>query len=504
MDWMTLKSGSDIRGIAVGENAVLTPQVARRIGAAFAQWIALNTQKSVRDVVVSLGRDSRITGESLLEATAQGLLLAGAQALDFGLCTTPAMYMSTITEGFRADGAIMITASHHPYQLNGIKCFTRAGGLTGDEIATLIKRAKALEMDTLQGGGTLEKRSFLPVYTGLLENRIRTGLCCAQENPLPGLRIVVDAGNGAGGFFADLLSRLGVQTRGSQFLEPDGLFPNHVPNPENDEAMASVCRAVKDVGADLGVIFDADCDRVAVVDHLGHEINRNRLIALAAAILLRNQKKQTIVTDSVTSTGLSSFIQSLGGVHHRYMRGYRNVIDEAVRLEAAGIPVPLAIETSGHAALHENHYLDDGMYLATLLVMEAMQCKKEGRTLGSLICDLQEPVESTEIRIMVTAPDDRVIGERVIREVLEHAEQNDYWHIAPDNYEGIRISFDYKNHKDSVWFLLRLSVHDPVMPLNVESDLIDGVRWTLEELLPILEKIRGIDCEPVRAYLSGH
>ncbi len=339
MDWMALRSGSDIRGVAVGEYAVLTSEVAKHVGAAFVHWIACKTQKPVRDIVVSVGRDSRITGEKLLTATAQGLALAGAQAIDFGLCTTPAMYMSTITEGFESDGAVMITASHHPYQLNGIKCFVRSGGLSGNDIKELLQRAQHLDMCSLAGGGTIVQSAFIPTYADLLAEWIRKGLCTCEKQPLLGLHVVVDAGNGAGGFYEKLLSQLGAQTRGSQFLDPDGMFPNHVPNPENAEAMASVCKAVKELRADLGVIFDTDCDRVAVVDHLGHEINRNRLIALISAILLRAQKGQTIVTDSVTSSGLNAFIQALGGHHHRFKRGYRNVIDEAIRLNAPMSPV---------------------------------------------------------------------------------------------------------------------------------------------------------------------
>lgn len=120
-----------------------------------------------------------------------------------------------------------------------------------------------------------------------------------MQKPLLGLHVVVDAGNGAGGFYADMLQDLGAWIEGSQFLEPDGHFPNHIPNPENKEAMASISAAVKRVEADLGVIFDADCDRAAIVDHTGKEINRNRLIALISAILLDETPGATIVTDSL-------------------------------------------------------------------------------------------------------------------------------------------------------------------------------------------------------------
>jgi phosphomannomutase len=136
------------------------------------------------------------------------------------------------------------------------------------------------------------------------------------DQPLQGLHIVVDAGNGAGGFFVDqVLKPLGADTSGSQFLDPDGTFPNHIPNPENAEAMAAIRQAVLDHQADFGIIFDTDVDRAAAVDAAGNELNRNRLIALMAAIVLREHPGSTIVTDSITSDGLTQFIteESAGG-----------------------------------------------------------------------------------------------------------------------------------------------------------------------------------------------
>lgn len=145
------------------------------------------------------------------------------------------------------------------------------------------------------------------------------------EHPLKGFHIVVDAGNGAGGFYADkVLAALGADTSGSRYLDPDGMFPNHVPNPEDAAAMASICEAVKKNSADLGVIFDTDVDRGGAVDSKGNEINRNRLVAVAAAIALEGNDGGTVVTDSITSSGLKEFIEkNLGGKHYRYRRATR-------------------------------------------------------------------------------------------------------------------------------------------------------------------------------------
>lgn len=503
MNWLSLKSGTDVRGIAVGADATLTPEIVSAVGAAFARKLSADKGKEISDVTVSLGRDSRITGPKLMDAVADGICAAGANAVRYGLCTTPAMFMSTITPGFEPDGAIMITASHHPWNRNGLKFFTSRGGLVGNEIAALLQDAQEHGTGRADHPGTVTEQAFLPVYMDQLASRVRKGLNASEEKPLSGLHVAVDAGNGAGGFYASLMNRLGADTTGSQFLEPDGFFPHHIPNPENEEAMASLQQAVVKSGADLGVIFDADCDRAAVVDSDGKEINRNRLIALISAILLEKQPGQTIVTDSVTSSGLAAFIAAKGGEHYRFKRGYRNVIDEAIRLNREGKSCPLAIETSGHAALKENHFLDDGMYLVTVLIVHAMQMKRKGKTLGSVIAGLKEPVESLEIRMNIMDPDFRQAGQKAIDRILSHAAKDPSWHLAPDNREGVRISFDLDGQKDAGWFLLRLSVHDPVMPLNVESDVPGGVRIMISSLYDALSGTEGIDFAPLVSALSS-
>ena len=500
-DYQSLKSGTDIRGDALGEKAVLTNEVALCIGGAFITWLSERTGKRPGALTVAIGRDSRLTGPALLAACAEGMARTGAQVWDYGMCTTPAMYMSLLTEGFKADASIMVTASHHPYYRNGLKFFLPDGGVSATDISMIL----SIAANTAPVDGphpAVQKRDFLPVYKQQLMDRMRRGLDTDVACPLLGLHVVVDAGNGAGGFYEEMLREMGAWTEGSQFLEPDGHFPNHIPNPENEQAMAAISQAVVRVGADLGVIFDADCDRAAIVDAAGREINRNRLIALISAILLDKEPGATIVTDSVTSSGLAQFITEWGGVHYRYKRGYRNVIDEAVRLNAAGIDCPLAIETSGHAALRENHFLDDGMYLVTVLIVEAMRLKQEGKELSSLLDGLREPVESVELRLNITAPDFREAGRTVIERVMDHASYETDWHIAPDNREGVRINFDLDDGLQNGWFLLRLSVHDPVLPLNVESDVPGGVRTMLSKLLSVLDGIEDIDISPIRAYLS--
>ena len=491
-EWLKLRSGSDIRANA----DQLTDEFAEKIGYVFAQWLARRYGTTSDKIKIAVGHDSRCSGPRLKEALIQGMKAADSDVLDCGLCTTPAMFMVCVEESTRANGSIMITASHHPAQKNGFKFITRDGGLTAPDVQRLIEAAAQVEIpDPL-----VKEIDFLSIYSEGLKTMIHDRLNDDSVKPLLGLHVVVDAGNGAGGFYAALLEDLGAEVEGSQFLEPDGRFPNHVPNPEDPGAMEFISRAVLESRADLGVIFDTDCDRAAIVDQNGKAINRNRLIALIAAILLEENPGATFVTDSVTSSGLNQFITEWGGTHYRYKRGYRNVIDEAIRLNDEGIDCPLAIETSGHAALRENYFLDDGMYLVTRLICEAMRRKRAGQTLSSLIDELQEPVESTEIRLPITDEEDfRTAGQEVIEMILSHTLDNPEWQLAPDNREGVRISFNLDGGVNNAWFLLRLSVHDPVMPLNAESDVPGGVERMLKQLYALLKGTECLDLAPLKA-----
>lgn len=238
-------------------------------------------------------------------------------------------------------------------------------------------------------------------------------------------------------------------------------------------AVAAVCQAVARSGADLGVIFDTDVDRSAIIGQGGEPINRNALIALIASIILEEHPGSTIVTDSVTSDGLAAFIAERGGRHHRFRRGYKNVINEGIRLNALGEECWLAIETSGHAALRENHFLDDGAYLAAKLIGCAAKMKRQGKRIHEVIASLRQPKESKEIRIKLTAPDFKAYGERVLSDLKDKVAKVEGWALVQPNHEGVRVSCS--NADEDGWWLLRMSLHDPVMPLNIESNVEGGV-----------------------------
>ena len=487
IEYRKLQNGSDIRGVAMegieGQPVTLTAEAVTNIAKAFVLYLQEKFNKS--ELRLSIGRDSRLSGEALLKAAADGILAMGADLADFGLASTPSMFMSTVTKGYEYDGAIMLTASHLPWNRNGIKFFTKLGGLEKSDIAAILASAQADAFIPALERGTLAKVDFLSVYAAGLVERIRSGVNAEDYvHPLKGFRIVVDAGNGAGGFYVDkVLQPLGADATGSQFLEPDGHFPNHQPNPEDKAAMDSIAQCVLANKADMGIIFDTDVDRAGAVANDGKEINRNRLIALISAVLLEEYPGTTIVTDSITSSGLAEFIAAKGGVHHRFKRGYKNVIDESIRINKSGKDSQLAIETSGHGALKENYFLDDGAYLITKLLIKMAQLKKENRTLFSLIDSLAEPKESEEVRMNITVPEFGPYGSGVLKDLADYAAKQG-WDVAKENYEGLRVSFGAG--EGDGWFLLRMSLHDPLMPLNIESNSTGGVHLIAEKLYSFL------------------
>jgi len=499
INWQKLQNGSDIRGVALtgvaGEEVNLTPEVVAIISKAFSLWLSQQKHKPTSELTISLGRDSRLSGETLMNASLNAIASLGVKVYDFAMASTPAMFMSTITEGYKCDGAIMLTASHLPFNRNGLKFFTDKGGLEKQDITEILAIAQKREFPKIEEKGNIEKRDFMSVYANQFVTKIRESVNHPDnyETPLQGLKIIVDAGNGAGGFYATkVLLPLGADIQGSQFLNPDGNFPNHIPNPENKEAMMSISEAVINHQADFGIIFDTDVDRSAAVDSQGKELNRNKLIALISAIILKEHPQSTIVTDSITSDGLTQFIEEeLKGKHHSFKIGYKNVINEALRLNQEGVESWLAIETSGHAALKENYFLDDGAYLVTKLLIELAKLKLENKNLIDLINRLKEPVESEEFRLIITAKNFKEYGTQIIEKLTAFSASQTDWNIVPNNYEGIRISCE--NESEKGWFLLRLSLHDPVLPLNIETNIEGGVNKIASRLWTFFDQFEELN-----------
>jgi phosphomannomutase len=542
-DLMRLQNGSDIRGISLsgvdGEHPNLSADEAVKIARGFLLWLCKKTGKTPDRLTVAIGRDPRLSGKHLLLGLINGFGPYGPEVLDCGLASTPAMFMSTVFPKFQCDGAIMITASHLPFNRNGFKFFDKDGGLNKNDISQILQTAMDGKKALLPLGPPIFESNFQTVLGRKTYPSIPTDLMdeyCSHlrgiikksvgsiggELPLSGLKIVVDAGNGSGGFFASqVLAPLGADVSASQFLTPDGTFPNHPPNPENAEAMHAIGMAVLSSGADFGLIFDTDVDRSAAVDGKGSEISRNRIVALAASLVAEDHPGTTVVTDSITSNHLTDFLEGSLGLHHlRFKRGYKNVINKAIELNAAGTDCQLAIETSGHAALKENYFLDDGAYLATKIVVKAATLSREGKTIDQLLADLRDPAEEREVRMDITSNDFGTYGEQVLEALLIWAVKTPGVHVVLPNFEGIRLDFDLTTDagasadicstpdesiatntsaesdpsaRSQGWCLLRKSLHDPLMALNMESDLPGGCKQMAEILRPFLASYPFLD-----------
>ena len=550
-----LQNGSDIRGVAIpgvpDQPVTLTPGTAFFIGQALADWLEKKKggaktgggggggaapgsppspappPPAAAARRVAIGRDPRLSGPAMELALAAGLASRGVAASTCGLATTPAMFLACAHPDHRFDAGVMITASHLPSNRQGFKFFTADGGFENADVSALLDAAVAAHAAAaaadpglaIRDGaapppdgvavlvasalatppGAVTPLDFMPVYSAHLRALIAAGIGVPEaDKPLAGVRIVVDAGNGAGGFLAsDVLAPLGADTAGSQFLDPDGTFPNHIPNPEDAAAMRAGVAMVRASRADLGIVLDTDVDRSAVVASSGEPVNGNRYIALMADIVLRKYPGTTVVTDSVTSDGLAAYIAARGGKHLRYKRGYRNVIGKGIEINAAGGAdrCELMMETSGHGAMAENAYLDDGTYSASQIVIAVAKAKRAGQgtdVASGPLADLVEAADSVEFRLRLLDPDFQAASSRVLaafHDWVAGGGAGAEWSLEPENWEGWRARVDESRSAGGTrgWALLRGSLHDPLLVLNVESSLANGTCAIVGQVLTFFE-----------------
>ena len=234
---------------------------------------------------------------------------------------------------------------------------------------------------------------------------------------------------------------------------------------------------------------------MSAVLETGEEINRDALIAMMAAIACKTSPGGTIVTDSVTSDKLTEFLEgSLKCCHRRFKRGYKNVINECKRLNAEGTDSPLAIETSGHGAFRENYYLDDGCYMAVKLIIAAVNEKRSWGNITSLIRNLGKAKESREYRMQITEADFKAHGQKVLAAFEKEAAAKGIF-VVPDSCEGVRLSF---KETPSGWALLRSSLHDPVLALNVEGNGDGDCDAILAQVRELLGAGDGIDMTNIK------
>jgi len=497
-----LKSGSDIRGTAIEhkeEKINLDSFVVQKIGRGFVKWLETKTNK--QNLSIAVGHDSRITGKGFKDTLVEVFVSLGITVFDCGLSSTPAMFYMNKYADTNCDGSIMITASHHPSYKNGLKFFTKDGGLLGVDIAKILENAESGDIDEFslncETVGKIIKDDYTKThYAPILVKLVRDAL--NNITPLKGLKIVVDAGNGAGGFFVgSILMPLGADAEGSQYLEPDGNFPNHIPNPEDAFAIQSLKDCVIKNKADLGIIFDTDVDRVGFVAGDGTEINRDSLIALVASLVIKKNKETHIVTDSVTGDGLRDFITEIGGIHVRYKRGYQNVIAKAKELNAGGKYAPVAGETSGHVAFLENNFLDDGAYLAVKILIALATLAKTKEPLTHLIASLEKPLSEFETRIYFAKSEGFIeYADKIIKELTEYSLT--HLKLEPSTFEGVRANVAAADG----WFLLRPSVHDPNMVLNIQSNNKLGAKQIAQIVYTYLLQYNGLILDKLKEYIN--
>ena len=276
-DLKKLQDGTDIYGIAAegvpGEDVNLLQRDAGSIAMGFIVWLAQELDKPIFTLKICVGRDSRTTSEELETGIMMGVQMTGSRNWDAGIATAPAMQMAVASDFYEFDGAVMVTGGPHPYNINGFKFYTANGPLGENDIARILKMASKSAF--IGEWYECEPVNLMDMYATRLRAMISNGVG-GTGKVLEGMKIVVDAGNGSGGFFTEkVLEKLGADCTGSMNLEPDGTFPCHAPNPDDKEAIAAVAKAVADNQADLGILFDSAVDMATVVGADGKVLARD-------------------------------------------------------------------------------------------------------------------------------------------------------------------------------------------------------------------------------------
>ncbi len=435
----------DIRGI-VGED--LDPGVAEAVGRAYASELRARLPGSRPRVVV--GADNRPSSPAMRDGFMRGLLTAGCDAVHLGTVPTPVTYFSEYR--YAADGAVQITGSHNPPEYNGIKMTMGKGSVYGDTIRGLLRRIRT--GDIVAGEGRLDAAEPLPAYSADIATRVRL---------TRRVKAVVDCGNGAGSVIAvELLRRVGLDVV-PLYCESDGTFPNHHPDPTVDEYVQDLIAAVRTHGADVGIGFDGDADRIGVVDERGCIVRGDIVLLLFGLDLVRRRGPgQTLVFDVKCSQVLSEEFERAGGVPVMWKTGH-SLIKEKMKETGAA----LAGELSGHICFADGYYgFDDALYAACRL---GELLAASDRPLSEMVGELPVYASTPELRIEVAEEDKFGLVERAIRHFSDR-----YDVIAVD---GVRVLFG------DGWGLIRASNTQPVIVARYEARTakrLGEIRATME------------------------
>jgi phosphomannomutase/phosphoglucomutase len=430
---VTIASGifrqNDIRGIVDRD---LTVEAAHAIGRAYA---GLMRDRGVRGEV-AVGRDNRPSGAKLRDALVAGLTEGGADVVDIGVVPTPLLYWSLFNLGIA--GGIQITGSHNPAEYNGFKLCLGTESLHGHDIRELYARIAA---PAVERAGRVRTEDVVDRYVADVAARIGR-----ISRPL---RVVYDCGNGAAALVAPQLFRaLGLDAVGL-FAESDGTFPNHHPDPTVPENLEDLIGAVQREGAELGIAFDGDADRIGLVDGAGRIIWGDHLLILYARDLFaRSGTGSPVIFDVKCSQALPDAIEQAGGVPVMWKTGHSLIKDKMKELRA-----PLAGEMSGHMFFADGYYgYDDALYGAARLLRLVADA---GRSVRELLSDVPEFVSTPEIR--VDCGDD-VKFDLVERAVAHFRARRDVIDV-----DGVRVLFG------DGWGLIRASNTQPILVTRFEA-----------------------------------
>jgi phosphomannomutase/phosphoglucomutase len=401
---------------------------------------------------VSLGRDCRLTSDAYAAAVAEGLRATGLTVVDIGVCPTPLLYFSLFH--WNLDGGVQVTGSHNPSDYNGFKVCLGKDALHGEQIQALRRRVESGRFAS--GTGAVERRAVVPEYQ---EHVLRTIAPLARA-----VALVVDAGNGTAGPVAPALyRRLGARV-GELYCELDGRFPNHHPDPTLPENVADLQRTVAETGADLGIAFDGDADRIGVVSAAGRIVWGDELLVLYARDVLARHPGATVVSEVKCSQRLYDDVARRGGRAVMWKAGHSLI--KAKMRETGAL---LAGEMSGHIFFKERYFgYDDAIYAGARL-LEILAAS--GRGVDELLADLPPAHVTPELRL--DCPDD--LKFRVAERVRDRFRAGGADLIDVD---GVRVRFARG------WGLLRASNTQPALVMRFEAERpedLDEYRRAVEQ-----------------------
>ena len=439
----------DIRGI-VDEDFDLDD--AEKLGRGFGTYLAQHGGRTA-----AVGRDCRLSSPGIRDALVRGVMATGIHVTDVGVCPTPLLYFAI--RHLETDGGVMITASHNPPEYNGFKVCVGPDTIFGEEIRQL---REFVESDRfIRGKGACKEYEIISPYCDHLVAHLRL------ERPV---RLAVDAGNGTGGLTAvPVLERLGCDMV-KLFVEPDGSFPNHDPDPTVPENMALLIETVTREKLELGIGFDGDADRVGVVDEKGHIIYGDMLMVIFAREMLKTKPGATFISEVKCSQNMYDDIKAHGGNVIMWKAGH-SLIKRKLREERA----LLAGEMSGHMFFADRYFgYDDAVYAACRL-LEIVSRRPE--PLSHYLADLPRTYNTPEIR--VECPEDKKFK---LVEMVKKELRKDHEIIEVD---GVRIIFP------DGWGLLRASNTGPVLVLRFEAkseERLKEIRSVVEGTLQQMKK----------------